>query len=414
LVRARKNKGKAFRGIGVGPVGLICRTVFLALSVGFLIVGSAMPQARRASKTKKPPSPLTAREIAKRALPSVVLLVTEDANGKAVALGTGFQVKPDVIATNYHVIKDASRAYATFQGGSPKYEILGTIAVDKENDLVLLRLGRVIVQQSPYDSIVAMAASLLPLATARVEIGDTVYVVGNPEGLEGTFSQGIVSAVRGSDYIQITAPISHGSSGGPVLNGYGEVIGVAAGAIEEGQNLNFAIPVSKLAALIRAKNERQRRVAPTPPVTGLVPSSPNEPVAQWQFVGSSVSEQFFISRADIRLTPEHTLLAWIKNVPTDSPEGRASRKGDIDFLNKQNVNRSYAFSYAMDQWEFDCAHQKARYLQSAYYDLEGKLLFDGNLSRVPEETRNRLTRWEPVLPNSVEESRLNFACKGRH
>lgn len=80
-------------------------------------------------------------------------------------------------------------------------------------------------------------------------VGDTVYVAGNPEGLEGTFSQGIISAVRGR-YIQITAPISHGSSGGPVLNQKGEVIGIAASSFNEGQNLNFAIGVSDLQLLL--------------------------------------------------------------------------------------------------------------------------------------------------------------------
>lgn len=83
------------------------------------------------------------------------------------------------------------------------------------------------------------------------EIGDTVYEVGNPEGLEGTFSQGIISGLRGTDYIQITAPISPGSSGGPVINQYGEVIGIATSFNKEGQNLNFAIPVAKLALLLR-------------------------------------------------------------------------------------------------------------------------------------------------------------------
>lgn len=223
------------------------------LALALLLVAPATPQTRRAAKTKKSLSPLSAREIAKRTLPSVVTIITEDENGKALTLGSGFQVRPGIIATNYHVIEDASRASAIFQGGSPKYEIVGTSNVDKENDLALLRLGRII-EQDPLDAIIRTdpLADTLSLATARsAEIGDTVYVVGNPEGLEGTFSQGIISALRGNDYIQITAPISPGSSGGPVINQYGEVIGIATSFNKEGQNLNFAIPVAKLGPLMR-------------------------------------------------------------------------------------------------------------------------------------------------------------------
>jgi S1-C subfamily serine protease len=80
-----------------------------------------------------------------------------------------------------------------------------------------------------------------------------VFVVGNPRGLEGTFSQGMVSSIRGLDsgtLLQITAPISAGSSGGPVLDVLGNVIGVAVATIREGQNLNFAVPTNYLAALV--------------------------------------------------------------------------------------------------------------------------------------------------------------------
>jgi len=86
-----------------------------------------------------------------------------------------------------------------------------------------------------------------------VAVGDEVFVVGNPYGLEGTLSQGIMSGLRsvGPDsLLQITAPISPGSSGGQVLNSQGEVIGVAVATLTDGQNLNFAIPVSYLKAFL--------------------------------------------------------------------------------------------------------------------------------------------------------------------
>ena len=105
--------------------------------------------------------------------------------------------------------------------------------MDTQQDLVILKVPDV-------------GASVLPLGNSdTAEVGETVYAVGNPKGfLEGTFFPGSISSVRGKDSnrrIQITAPISPGSSGGPLLNSKGEVIGIVAGAIEEGQNLNFAI-----------------------------------------------------------------------------------------------------------------------------------------------------------------------------
>jgi len=359
--------------------------LLLALAL-LLLVAPATPQTRRAAKTKRSPSPLSAREIAKRTLPSVVTIITEDENGKALTLGSGFQIRPGIIATNYHVIKDASQASATFQGGSPKYEIVGTLGVDKEHDLALLRLGGV-VERNPYDAIIGRGNPLtekLGLATTWPEIGDTVYVAGNPEGLEGTFSQGIISALRGNELIQITAPISHGSSGGPDLNGYGEVMVIPAGAVKGGQNRNFAIPISYLKSLI-----------------GRMTSSPvflaKEPVPEWQLVNSSDSIEYYMSRAHITVTPERTLLAWLKNLPNNSPKGRAWRNSTIDALIFDKVDRSYAFSYSMEQYEFDCGHQKMRRLGWVCYDNEGVILFSLDFAHAqPPEP------WETVPAASVQ------------
>ncbi len=81
-------------------------------------------------------------------------------------------------------------------------EVIGTVGIDEKRNLALLKVGGVRAQSLPLGN------------DFNVEIGDEIYVIGNPEGLEGTFSQGIISALRGTNYIQITAPISHGSSGG--------------------------------------------------------------------------------------------------------------------------------------------------------------------------------------------------------
>ena len=183
----------------------------------------------------------TAQEIAKKAFGSTVLLVMEDANGQPLSLGSGFFVRDGEIASNLHVIEGATRGYAKLVGQKTKHDIQGITAVDPERDLVVLKIS-------------ATGSPTLSLGSSdAVQVGESVYAVGNPQGLEGTFSQGIVSSIRevGTDkLLQITAPISPGSSGGPVLNGKAEVIGVSVATFRGGQNLNFAIPSSYLKTLL--------------------------------------------------------------------------------------------------------------------------------------------------------------------
>lgn len=179
----------------------------------------------------------TPAEVAKLAFPSTVLIVIEDAQGQPLSLGSGFILKTGVVVTNVHVIEGGARGYVKQTDSKTKHDIIGILRADSRHDLAVL-------------SVPSLSAPPLKLAASGpLAVGDTVFAVGNPQGLEGTFSQGIVSSLRqiGSENIlQITAPISPGSSGGPVLNDRGEVVGVAVATFKEGQNLNFAIPSSYL------------------------------------------------------------------------------------------------------------------------------------------------------------------------
>ena len=183
----------------------------------------------------------SAGEIARSVFPSVVLLVMEDDNGQPLSQGSGFFVQRDVVVTNFHVIEGASAGFAKLIGKRGTFEVLGVVSVDQLHDLALLKLKGV-------------NAPPLGLEVAgQVAVGDVVFAVGNPLGLEGTFSQGIISGIRHVDadtFLQITAPISPGSSGGPILNSRGQVIGVATASFVGGQNLNFAIPASYVAAAL--------------------------------------------------------------------------------------------------------------------------------------------------------------------
>ena len=161
----------------------------------------------------------------------------EDKTKQPISLGSGFVLEKGKVVTNLHVIEGAKYGYVLENGSSKKHSIKGYFQIDKINDLAILSVPTLTAQ---------------PLAISNIEkpeIGEKIYAIGSPKGLSGTISEGIVSGIRSLEnksLIQITAPISPGSSGGPVINNKGEVIGVAVGTLTSGQNLNFAIPVNLL------------------------------------------------------------------------------------------------------------------------------------------------------------------------
>ena len=182
-------------------------------------------------------SALTPDKIAERAIPSVVLIKTQ------TGLGTGFVVSSDgLVATNLHVIGSARQATVVLADGR-EYKDIEVIQYDEIHDLLLLRV----------------AAKNLPSLTlgdsAKVKVGERVVAIGHPLGLGNTVSDGLVSAVRKISpkltVLQVSAPISQGSSGGPLFNEAGEVIGISTLIVTQGQNLNFGMPVNQLKAMIR-------------------------------------------------------------------------------------------------------------------------------------------------------------------
>lgn len=185
----------------------------------------------------------TAQQIAQNALKATVYFGIQKPDG-VISQGSGFFIRSNYIATNYHVIEGATAAYIKLVGKQTTYRVENIAAIDPEHDLAILKISNI----NPV---------VLPLANSdKVEIGETVYAVGNPKGLEGTFSKGIVSAIQtggNNKWIQIDASISPGSSGGAVLNSKGEVIGIATAIHkdEDAQNLNFVVPSNYLKALLR-------------------------------------------------------------------------------------------------------------------------------------------------------------------
>jgi len=182
-------------------------------------------------------------ELVRRVKPSVVAIATFDQKGEALATGSGFFLHSEQVLTNLHVIRGAYRAeIRTLDGKGRVYAVTGVMSADEEGDLAVLSVD-----------IPAERSHPLEISTTLPEDGERIFVIGNPLRLEGSVSDGIVSAVREvpnlGKIIQITAPVSHGNSGSPLFNLKGQVIGVVTIRVINGENINLAIESSRIAKL---------------------------------------------------------------------------------------------------------------------------------------------------------------------
>ena len=212
----------------------------LAMCLMFLLALSAPALAAKKSQKRTPPKETPLRETPQRrsasipvemnyadlveaVLPSIVRVNTD------LGAGSGFFVSSrGEVLTNYHVIQGAQEIVVTPNQGTSAYAMVKDI--DAERDMALLVIPRS--GTTPY----------LKISAALPRQGEAIMAVGNPQGLEGTVSNGIVSAFREDNtWVQFTAPISQGSSGGALVNAQGEVVGMPTLLFREGQNLNFAI-----------------------------------------------------------------------------------------------------------------------------------------------------------------------------
>jgi len=219
--------------------------LFLVLATIIAIVSVTKPDepsrkpANTLEKQRQKPSPIGE---------AVLTLVNFDRSGAAVSQGSGFILTSNGLAgSNYHVIKEAFQAVAKCCNGRI-FDVQTIEGADLGKDLVVFRL------KERGSAIEPQGLPFVTLGSSNdLTVGEKVFAVGSPQGLENTLSDGILSAVREYDsvrYLQITAPISPGSSGGPILNAKGELIGVASLQFEKGQNLNFAVAAEHLRPLL--------------------------------------------------------------------------------------------------------------------------------------------------------------------
>jgi len=203
----------------------------------------------------KPPLPplvelrpqLTAAKVAELGITSAVTIRGETKQGSGFYLGEG------LVATSFHLLEGQFRL-SLLTDDDVSHDMVEVLAFDRERDLAILEAPEVELPSLPLGD------------SERVKVGQSVVAVGSPLGLKSTVSDGVISAVNrqlpdNRYYIQFTAPVSPGSSGGPLLNMYGEVIGITtAYARNDVQNINFAIPVNKLKPLLIKAMERKNDI----------------------------------------------------------------------------------------------------------------------------------------------------------
>src|SRR5579871_5778726 len=212
--------------------------------VGALMVLELVGSAWGADNKKKF-KPLTAAEVFKRSVPAIVAI---DCLGPATKLGSasGFIVSDNgKIVTNFHVIQQCIGVSVHLSNGDI-YDTANVIETDARRDLALIRIK-------------AVSLPVLPLADSNsAEVGQTVFSIGNPNGLQNTLQQGLVSGFREMDgyrLMQVSASINPGNSGGPILDDQGQVIAISKGYIAGAENLGFAVPINYAKGYLDTKTE---------------------------------------------------------------------------------------------------------------------------------------------------------------
>lgn len=174
--------------------------------------------------------------------PAVVAITTEK-DGEPLSSGSGFNVDSSgIVVTNLHVIRGATAIFVKFPGGD-RFQTVRLLGMDSEKDIAILKI-------SGFDLPTVRLGN-----SNQITVGEVVVAIGNPQGFENTVSSGIVSGRRQTvnlTLLQVTAPISPGSSGGPIFNERKEVVGITTLTwIEDGsQNINFCIPINYVQGML--------------------------------------------------------------------------------------------------------------------------------------------------------------------
>lgn len=271
----------------------------------------------------------TVSDLVKNTVDAVVLIVVSDDTGKAFAEGSGFIISSDgKIITNHHVIANAHSAIAKLNNGS-FFVVDGVLADDPDNDIAILKVN-------------GKNLPCLTLSQAKPSVGDHVVAIGSPLGLDNTVSDGIVSSLRddgkGRSWIQTTAPVSHGNSGGPLLTMDSKVIGIITWKFAEGENLNFAVPsavVSMISTNPTAQPLGQKTFAASASPESSTTSSTTSRERIWTSMTSGRDYR-------VRIDGDYIYAQWV-NMPTALQSTTAFVRSQVKKSGDKWVGKSVAY-----------------------------------------------------------------------
>lgn len=385
---------------------------------------------------------------------AVVTVYINDKDGKQITTGTGFIINSNgTIVTNFHVISkwfEKDNTLLVKMENGAYFTLHELVNFDEENDIAIFKVDG---KELPM---VKLAKNYKP------KQGESIVVVGSPLGLETTLSDGIISSVREKGgVIQITAPISPGSSGSPVFNSKGEVIGVATFLIEGGQNLNFAIPVKHIENVLKdaAKPKKKIGNSESPPTPATVDEPPKINISK---ADTLFAEQKYNEAMDDYVSIYWTLFKADKNHPKLPYIALQIAKAFLldekdmlswnwfKFLNKHHPNSLEAFlakdvisnkrwffigdSTTDSKWYIDVTSitpidqnniranvqvvgRKGKNVTNNIYDcalgrsaILGAILYNSAGKAINSIDASNNLRWDSVAPNSIGEAVWKVVC----
>lgn len=231
-IQAITEIGKAYGAnqpkINIGFLGNGISAPYNSNNQGVTPVFNASP--RSSNNTK-----MSGSDIYQKFGTAVFTIEVPSADGASYSQGSGFFINNEGVAvSNYHVLEDGNlqKANVVIPGTNTKYGITKVIKASKENDYVIFVVN-------------CTNNNYIPIATNKPNVGDKVYAIGSPKGFSNTFSSGEISQWRGPNLMQTTVMIDHGSSGGALIDEYGNVVGITSGTFdsESVANLNYAMSI---------------------------------------------------------------------------------------------------------------------------------------------------------------------------
>jgi S1-C subfamily serine protease len=233
-------------------VRLLAALILVSVTVSAQQTTRPASAPRTSTVQRSNPPPMLASQILDENRLSIAVIVA--GGNTSLRLGTGFFVgSTGLLLTNFHVVEGMELVGVKIPGSNDVLWAKKATGFDLENDLVVLEV------QTEGEKPLILGDS------DRAQVGEPIVVIGNPEGLEQTVSNGLLSGIRdvdGRKLFQISAPISEGSSGSPVFNARGEVIGVVASTLQSGQDLNFAVPINYAKPLFGGTKEEEISALP--------------------------------------------------------------------------------------------------------------------------------------------------------